>query len=60
MVAEGVESEGAARGLAELGCDAIQGFHLAHPLAPEDLVEWLDAPGAGDRQAARAEPMPVA
>jgi len=60
VVAEGVESEGAARGLAELGCDAIQGFHLAHPLAPEDLVEWLDAPGAGDRQAARAEPMPVA
>lgn len=41
VVAEGVESEAAARRLTELGCDVMQGFHLAHPLSADELVEWL-------------------
>ncbi len=40
-VAEGVESDATARHLTELGCDAIQGFHLARPLPPGKLAEWL-------------------
>ena len=46
-VAEGVESEAAARHLTELGCDAIQGFHLARPMPPHELAAWLrDRPGS--------------
>lgn len=59
VVAEGVESEASARRLTELGCDALQGFHLAHPLAPLDLVAWLADPAAGARRG-RADPTPVA
>ena len=40
-VAEGVESEGAMRHLAEIGCDAMQGYHLSKPLPPEQLEPWL-------------------
>lgn len=41
VVAEGVESEAAALRLAELGCDEIQGYHLACPLPPQELLDWL-------------------
>jgi EAL domain-containing protein (putative c-di-GMP-specific phosphodiesterase class I) len=41
VVAEGVESDLAARHLTELGCDALQGFHLARPMAPDKLTQWL-------------------
>lgn len=41
VVAEGVESEAAARRLEALGCDVIQGFHLAHPQPPAELARWL-------------------
>ncbi|MEK6328636.1 MAG: EAL domain-containing protein [Actinomycetota bacterium] len=41
VVAEGVESEAAARQLTALGCDALQGFHLARPMPPGELAEWL-------------------
>lgn len=40
-VAEGVESAAAAHHLTKLGCDAMQGFHLARPLPPGELEEWL-------------------
>ncbi len=40
-VAEGVESEAAAHHLTRLGCDAMQGFHLARPMPPGELAEWL-------------------
>jgi EAL domain-containing protein (putative c-di-GMP-specific phosphodiesterase class I) len=40
-VAEGVEPAVAARHLTELGCDAMQGFHLARPLLPRELGAWL-------------------
>jgi diguanylate cyclase (GGDEF)-like protein/PAS domain S-box-containing protein len=40
--AEGVENEDQARMLTELGCDELQGFHLARPMtaeAAEDLLQ---------------------
>jgi len=40
-VAEGVETEGQRRLLAELGCDVIQGFLYAPALAPADFERWL-------------------
>ncbi len=43
MVAEGVESEGDWTGLAEVGCDLAQGFHISPPLPLEELLAWLDA-----------------
>ena len=41
VVAEGVESEAIARRLERLGCDLMQGYHVAPPLPPGELVEWL-------------------
>ena len=41
VVAEGVESLAAVEVLAQLGCDAAQGFVLARPMPVERLVEWL-------------------
>ncbi len=40
-VAEGVESDAVVRQLVAIGCDAIQGFHLAQPMPAEELVSWL-------------------
>ncbi|WP_213740399.1 EAL domain-containing protein [Bradyrhizobium sp. dw_411] len=41
VVAEGVETEGQRRLLAELGCDVVQGFLHAPALAPVDFERWL-------------------
>jgi len=41
VVAEGVETEGQHRLLAELGCDVVQGFLYAPALAPADFERWL-------------------
>ena len=43
MVAEGVESEGAARQLAAYQCDKVQGFYYSPALEPADLERWIDA-----------------
>ena len=40
-VAEGVESEGQAALLKEMGCDMAQGFHFARPLPPEEVPGFL-------------------
>jgi predicted signal transduction protein with EAL and GGDEF domain len=40
-VAEGVESAAAWSQLAELGCDAAQGFVLARPMPPAELARWM-------------------
>ena len=47
VVAEGVETEGQRRLLAELGCDAVQGFLYAPPLSPAEFERWLIAHTAG-------------
>ncbi len=43
VVAEGVETRDAWNVLAEWGCDRAQGFYVATPRAPDDLVQWLGA-----------------
>jgi predicted signal transduction protein with EAL and GGDEF domain len=40
VVAEGVENADVASRLAALGCDYVQGFHYAKPLAPKDFAAW--------------------
>jgi diguanylate cyclase (GGDEF)-like protein len=40
-VAEGVESTAALRWLAQAGCNQAQGYHIARPMTPAALGEWL-------------------
>ncbi|MET3335038.1 putative signal transduction protein with EAL and GGDEF domain [Bradyrhizobium japonicum] len=41
VVAEGVETEGQRKTLAELGCDVVQGFFYAPALPPVAFERWL-------------------
>ena len=41
VVAEGVEDAETLTCLGDAGCDLVQGFLIARPLAPNDLEEWL-------------------
>jgi diguanylate cyclase (GGDEF)-like protein len=41
VVAEGVEDAETQRQLAQLGCDQVQGFHVARPMPASELAEWL-------------------
>jgi EAL domain-containing protein (putative c-di-GMP-specific phosphodiesterase class I) len=43
VVAEGVEDARTLTALAEWGCDAAQGFHIAPPMSPAALADWLAA-----------------
>ncbi len=45
VVAEGVDTEAALRQLAQLGCDAAQGFWLAGPVPAADVIEVVDRLG---------------
>jgi len=36
-----VEDQQAAGLLAAMGCDAMQGFHVSPPLAPDAALRWL-------------------
>lgn len=56
VVAEGVETVEDFRLLATWGCDEAQGYHIAHPLSPEDLGLWL---ADNRRPALRPVPMPA-
>jgi diguanylate cyclase (GGDEF)-like protein len=42
VVAEGVEDRRTWERLAELGCDSAQGYYMARPLSPTDLLRWLN------------------
>jgi PAS domain S-box-containing protein len=42
-IAEGVEDQATLDRLSELGCDAIQGYHLCKPLPAAELATWLAA-----------------
>lgn len=42
-VAEGVTSTAMLERLAELGCDLAQGFAIARPMAPGEVLEWVRA-----------------
>jgi len=54
VVAEGVEDGGVLTELGNLGCDAVQGYHLSHPVPAVELLEWLEEQQAGQRQAPAA------
>ena len=41
MIAEGVESQAQLAALRRLGCDAVQGHVVGHPLAPGEIARWL-------------------
>jgi EAL domain-containing protein (putative c-di-GMP-specific phosphodiesterase class I) len=43
VTAEGVETAEQWRVLARLGCDLVQGYYLARPLAAEAATDWLRA-----------------
>lgn len=43
VVAEGVEDVRAWDLLSQLGCDAVQGYHISHPLADSQFADWLQA-----------------
>ncbi len=45
-VAEGVENEPTAELLRTLGCDVMQGYHIARPLDPAAATAWLTARAA--------------
>lgn len=42
VVAEGVETAEQLDYLRQRGCDYVQGYHLARPMAPEEAESWLD------------------
>jgi EAL domain-containing protein (putative c-di-GMP-specific phosphodiesterase class I) len=42
-VAEGVETPEQLARLREVGCEAVQGFHVCRPLPPAPLADWLRA-----------------
>jgi EAL domain-containing protein (putative c-di-GMP-specific phosphodiesterase class I) len=42
VVAEGVEDPGTLQELDALGCDAVQGYYVSRPVAPDDLISWLE------------------
>lgn len=44
LVAEGVENESQANLLAQLGCDLVQGFLYAPPLAAKVMADWFRDP----------------
>lgn len=45
VLAEGVETEAQANFLRQLGCDEVQGYLYAKPLALDELTAWLAANG---------------
>jgi diguanylate cyclase (GGDEF)-like protein len=55
-VAEGVEDHETWTQLAQLGCDDAQGYFLAKPMAPGELIPWLHASGHPATSVADADP----
>jgi diguanylate cyclase len=51
-IAEGVETQASMDTLTGYGCDIVQGYHLARPLAAADFLTWYEAHSA-ERQPAR-------
>ncbi len=47
VVAEGVETSDQLHFLITRNCDEVQGFHLAIPMSPEDLVGNMEWPASG-------------
>jgi len=43
VVAEGVEDDATRAMLADMGCDALQGYQVCRPLPADELIDWLRA-----------------
>ncbi|MFW5834425.1 MAG: putative bifunctional diguanylate cyclase/phosphodiesterase [Pseudomonadota bacterium] len=56
VIAEGIETEAQRRFLIDHGCPEGQGYLIARPLAPPQLVDWLRAHRAATRPNAVAAP----
>ena len=56
-IAEGIEDRATLERLGELGCDQAQGFHIAAPMAKDEILEWVRAQR---RRAIRAIPAETA
>jgi predicted signal transduction protein with EAL and GGDEF domain len=41
VIAEGAETADEVAALSHLGCDLVQGYHYARPLAPDEAQAWL-------------------
>jgi EAL domain-containing protein (putative c-di-GMP-specific phosphodiesterase class I) len=41
VVAEGVENEATVSALQDMGCDFIQGFHIARPMPLSEFSNWI-------------------
>jgi predicted signal transduction protein with EAL and GGDEF domain len=57
VVAEGIETPVTWDTIADLGCDAAQGWHIARPMPSAAATQWLTERSrhlAGSRPAARA------
>jgi diguanylate cyclase len=55
VVAEGIEDAGTWDALAALGCDIVQGYHLARPAPAAEIGAWLAARPRGVRRDAIGE-----
>jgi len=55
VIAEGVEDADAERLLRQMGCDIVQGYHLARPMPLDELIPWLR-----DSEARRVAPEALA
>jgi diguanylate cyclase (GGDEF)-like protein len=53
-VAEGVETPQTLAALAELGCDAAQGYHVARPMPAAEAVAWMRDHGLRPQPASTA------
>jgi diguanylate cyclase (GGDEF)-like protein len=58
-IAEGVETETQLRLLEGMGCDGVQGWHIARPMPGDVATEWLRARIAPNLRAANANASPV-
>lgn len=61
VVAEGIETVQELEAVRESGCDEVQGFHFAKPLAVGDVQAWLrDHTARNDQEARKASTSPKA
>jgi EAL domain-containing protein (putative c-di-GMP-specific phosphodiesterase class I) len=60
VVAEGVEDQPTYDALVGMGCDRMQGFHIAPPMTPAALKVWLDTAALQNAPEPEAAPQPAA
>jgi EAL domain-containing protein (putative c-di-GMP-specific phosphodiesterase class I) len=56
LVAEGVETAGQATILEQMGCHYLQGYHIARPIAPDELLRFADSRAGALAQQTPAQP----